>query len=103
MDKDRECIIPDAKVKKYLLREGTKHFMEFSNVGYTLSDGERLKSDIANSFSYSKAVEKKTVGGSERFIVYMELGVTKTKRFRTVWQKETSDSTPRFITAYRKD
>lgn len=103
MDKDRECIIPDAKVKKYLLKEGTKHYEEFSNVGYTTFDGERLKSDIANNFSYSKAVDKKIVGGSERFLVYMELGVTKTKRFRTVWQKDAPDSTPRFLTAYRKD
>ncbi len=103
MDRDRECFIPDAKVECYLLKEGTKHFIEFSNVGYTRSDGERLKSDIAENFDYSKAVEKKTVEGSERFNVYMDLGVGKTKRFRTVWQKDTPDSIPRFITAYRKD
>lgn len=103
MDKNKECVISDSKVEKYLLKAGTKHFMEFSNVGYSLFDRERLRSDIADNFSYSKAVEKKTVDGSERFIVYMELGVTIRKRFRTVWQKDTPDSTPRFITAYRKD
>lgn len=103
MDKDRECFIHEAKVKRYLLKEGTKHFAEFSNVGYTFSDGERLTADIADNFSYSKAVEKKTVDGSERFVVYMELGVTKTRRFRTVWQKDTPDGIPRFLTAYRKD
>lgn len=100
---DMECIIPDKKINEFFLKVGAKHSDEFFNVGYTPSDGERLKSDIVRNFSYSRAVEKKTVDGSERFIVYMELGVTRTKRFRTVWQKDTPDSIPRIVTAYRKE
>lgn len=103
MEKDRECTIPDNKVNNYLLDEKGKHSQEFFDVGYTPSDGEKLKKDIAGNFSYSKAVEKKINGGSESFCIYMELGVTKMKRFRTVWQKDEPDSTPRLITAYRKD
>lgn len=103
MDLSRECFIPDSKVKLYLLKEGTKHYKEFADVGYTSSDGDKLKSDIAADFDYSKAVEKKTRSGIESFIIYMELGVDKKKRFRTVWFKDTPISIPRFITAYRKD
>lgn len=103
IDKDKECVIPDDKVNKYLLKEGTKHAEEFFDVGYTPSDGEKLKKDISGNFMYSKAVEKKTIDGSERFNVYMDLGVTKMKRFRTVWQKDGPESAPGLITAYRKD
>lgn len=103
MELSKECFIPDSKVKLYLLKEGTKHYKEFSDVGYTSSDGEKLKSDIAAGFDYGKAVEKTMNGGIESFLVYMELGVDKKKRFRTVWFKDTPISIPRFITAYRKD
>lgn len=103
IDKDKECDIPDDKVNKYLLKEGTKHAEEFFGVGYTPSDGEKLKKDISSNYMYSKAVEKKTIDGAERFNIYMDLGVTKMKRFRTVWQKDEPESTPEFITAYRKD
>ncbi len=37
------------------------------------------------------------------YIISAYLGGTKLKRFRTVWQKDTKDSIPRIITAYRED
>ena len=39
----------------------------------------------------------------ERFSIFTELGVDKKKRFRTVWQKDTSESVPRIITVHRED
>lgn len=103
IDKDKDCFIHDDKMNKFCLLPGAKHSKELFDVGYTPSDGEELKKDISGNFMYSKAVEKKTIDGSERFNVYMDLGVTKMKRFRTVWQKDEPESAPRLITAYRKD
>lgn len=39
--------------------------------------------------------------GVEQFVIYMKLGKTKIKPFKTIWQKDTPDSNPRIITAYR--
>ncbi len=101
--KGKECFIHDDKINKFFLLPGTKHSIDFFDVGYTTFDGDKLKKDIADNFSYDKAVEKKMINGSERFNIYMNLGITKIKRFRTVWQKDEPDSIPRIITAYRKD
>lgn len=40
---------------------------------------------------------------TRRTLELMELGVTKTRRFRTCWQKDTPDSKPRIITAFRNN
>lgn len=102
IEKDRECFIQDDKIYKFLLLPGTKHSSEFFDVGYTINDGERLKKDIARQFNYKNAVDISLVQDKEKFSIFMELGVTKMRRFRTVWEKKGIDGVPRLITAHRE-
>lgn len=94
---------PD-KINKFCLDPKGKHADEFFSVGYKPGDYEILYQDLMRNFDESKIVDKVNPGdGVERFSVFMDLGVDKKKRFRTVWQKDTPDSKPRFITAHRED
>ena len=95
--------MPVAKIKDFLLKPGAKHSKEFFDVGYTENDVEKLNKDIEAQFDETKAVEFRYSGDFIEFNIYMQLGVNKKKRFRTVWRKDTPDKKPRFITAYRKD
>lgn len=96
-------IHPD-KINKFCLDPKGKHANEFFSVGYKPGDYEILYQDLMKNFDESKIVDKVDPGdGVERFSVFMNLGVDKKKRFRTVWQKDTPDSKPRFITAHRED
>ena len=97
-------MIPDKKITEYLLKAGAKHAQEFFDVGYAVDDAERLKMEIMKKFDESQATEFKEVAQDiVHFNIYMELGVTKKRTFRTVWRKDTPNSVPRFISAYRKD
>lgn len=98
------CLTTPNKYINYFLKEGTPHASEFFGVGYTKENPLQLRYDMARQFDMAKAVEFSTnERGEERFNIYMELGVTKTRRFRTCWQKDTPDSIPRIITAFRND
>lgn len=100
----KECEIHPNKVQNFFLKPGAKHSNEFFDVGYTIDDIEKLTDDLKNCFDYSKAVDKfVSETGIEKFSIFVELGVDKKKRFRTVWQKDTPDSSPRIITAHRED
>ena len=64
----------------------------------------RLRYDIAKQFDMSKAVDfKKMPDGAIRFNIYMELGVTKKRRFLIGWIQDTPDSVPRIVTGFRKE
>ncbi len=94
--------MPKAKINSYLLDLSKAHAEEFFSVGYTKEQPEKLHFDIEKEFDESKAVEfREYENGSLDFNVYMELGITTKKRFKTVWRKETPSEKPRFITAYR--
>lgn len=41
--------------------------------------------------------------GTESFSVFMELGTTVKKTFRTVWKRDSGNEKPRLITAHRED
>lgn len=98
------CLTTPNKYINYFLKEGTSHAAEFFGVGYTKENPLQLRYDMARQFDMAKAVEFSTnERGEEKFNIYMELGVTKTRRFRTCWQKDTPDSIPRIITAFRND
>ena len=98
-------IHPD-KINKFLLKPGAKHSQEFFDVGYSEKDYARLFNDIEKGFDMSKAMSNR-VGkeGSEDISIFMDLGITEIKSFRTVWRiKENNlDIKPRFITAHRED
>jgi SPP1 gp7 family putative phage head morphogenesis protein len=98
-----EFTIHDDKINKFCLKQGSKHAEEFFNVGYEPSDGELLKHDILTQTTNERVDIKIEDTGAEKFSIFMELGKTKKKRFRTVWQKNTPSSKPRLITAHRED
>lgn len=98
-----EFTIHDDKINKFCLKQGSKHAEEFFNVGYEPSDGELLKHDILTQTTNERVDIKIDGTGVEKFSIFMELGKTKKKRFRTVWQKDTPSSKPRLITAHRED
>ena len=96
--------MPVPKIKDFLLKPGAKHANEFFDVGYTPNDVNRLNRDIYIQYDEIKAYDKRTYqDGSERFSIDMMLGITKRKPFQIIWQRDTPESKPRFITAYRKD
>lgn len=98
------CVTTPKKYTGYFLKEGKEHAKEFFDVGYTDDNPLQLRYDMARKFEIGKAVENTTnEKGEEKFSIFMELGVTKEKRFRTVWQKDTPESKPRIITAHRED
>lgn len=102
--KSRECEIAPDKINKFFLKPNAKHSREFFDVGYKSTDFELLNKDLKACFDYSEAVDKVVLdNGAERFSIFTELGVNEKKRFRTVWQKDTPESTPRIITAHRED
>lgn len=94
--------IPDDKISKFCLKPGAKHADEFFGVGYETTDVELLKADIWSQIANEIVDIKIEEDGTEKFSIFMNLGKTKKKRFRTVWQKDKPNSNPRFITAYRE-
>ena len=88
-----------------MLEEGKKHYREFFNVGYTEENSLLLKYDIAKQYDMKKAFDFGT-GYKEpnvTFIIFMDLGVTKKKRFRTVWQIDKPGDIPRIISCHEED
>lgn len=101
---DQRFEIPPPKIKQFLLKPGAKHAQEFFDVGYAPDDYELLFDDIASCYDESKAVDvRKKENGVEDFSIFMDLGVQKKKRFRTVWRRDTPGSKPRLITGHRED
>lgn len=103
LDNDR-YVIAEPKISKFLLKPGAKHSAEFFNVGYTEQDGLALNADIYRQFDEAEKVDVRvSEDGTENFSIFMELGTTKKKRFRTVWQRNPGSDKPRLITAHRED
>ena len=98
------CETTKKKYSGYFLKEGAKHADQFFDVGYTANDVLQLRYDMAKQFDMSKAVEfRDRNGGARTFNIYMELGVTKKRSFATSWMEDFPGSTPRIITAFRKN
>lgn len=103
LDNDRYTIA-EPKISKFLLKPGAKHSAEFFDVGYSEQDGSRLNADIYQQFDEAQKTDIRTAeDGTESFSIFMELGVTDQKTFRTVWQREPDSERPRLITAHRED
>lgn len=97
------CITTEKKFTDYLLKPNAKHSKEFYDVGYTKDDALQLRYDIASKFDINNATEiRENADGTRSFSLFMDLGITKKKPFRTVWFEE-NDNLPRIITAYRED
>lgn len=103
LDNDRYTIA-EPKISKFLLKPGAKHSAEFFNVGYTEQDGMLLNADIYRQFDDSLKTDIRTAeDGTESFSIFMELGTTDKKTFRTVWRCDSGSEKPRLITAHRED
>lgn len=95
--------IPKEKITQFFLKPGAKHANEFFSAGYTENDYAKLYNDIVNGYDEDKMVDVREKDGMEDYSIFMYLGVTEKKRFRTVWRKDTKDSKPRIITGHRED
>lgn len=63
-----------------------------------------MNADIYQQFDEARKTDIRTTeDGTESFSIFMELGTTDKKTFRTVWQREPDSEKPRLITAHRKD
>ena len=99
-----DIFIHPNKINKFCLDPNGKHSNEFFDVGYKTGDFDALYQDILKNFDEGQIVDRVLSDDNvEKFSIFMELGVDKKKRFRTVWQKDIPDSKPRFITAHRED
>ena len=101
--KTAPCETTPKKYTAYFLKEGTNHSKDFFEAGYTKEDALRLRYDMAKQFDESKAERRiKDNEGKARFVIYMKLG-NKQKTFRTAWIKDSDNSKPRIVTAFRED
>lgn len=98
------CETTPKKFSGYFLKPEAKHSSDFFNVGYSRDNPLQLRYDIAKGFDISKAVDYEyEANGVVKFNIYMNLGVTKSRRFRTSWRMDSADSIPRIITAFREN
>ena len=103
LDNDRYTIA-EPKISQYLLKPEAKHAAEFFDAGYSEADTERLNLDIYQQFDESLKEDVRILDdGTEAFSIFMELGTTDKKTFRTVWLRELGSEKPRFITAHREE
>ena len=98
------CETTVKKFAEYFLNPEQKHAQEFFDVGYTTEDVLLLRYDVAKQFDLEKATDiTYDADGKKRFKIYMSLGVTEKKRFRTAWIDDDENSKPRIVTAFRED
>lgn len=100
---ESDFVIADRKITQFCLKPGAKHAKEFFDVGYETTDDSLLIADILAQINNERADIHIDDNNVEKFSIFMELGKTKKKQFRTVWQKDTPESKPRLITAHRED
>lgn len=94
-------IIPDSKIVGFMLNPNSKHYQEFTDVGYSKDNPEQLKNDILKKFDYNKAVDHEDTEHGHKFSIMMSLGVNEKRTFRSVWQIDNGTTEPRIISAYR--
>ena len=102
VDQDERFVIQPDKINKFLLKPGAKHSKEFFDVGYSSDDHVKLYKDIAAQFDMEKAEYDEKSKFGQGFSIDMQLGITKKRTFKTVWQIEKEGDKPRLITAHRR-
>lgn len=101
MPGSEKAIILNKKVNEFFLDPTGKHSSEFFDVGYTENDGELLKADLRRGLALNPAkLSKASTEEVPKYIVDMQLGITKHRTFRTVWWSDNPEG-PRIITAHR--
>lgn len=99
---DERFVIHPDKINKFLLKPGAKHSKEFFDVGYLPDDYAELYKDIAAQFDMEKAKYDEKSSFGQGFSIDMQLGITKKRTFKTVWQIDKNGDKPRLITAHRR-
>ena len=103
MFESEKFIMPERKITEYLLKPGARHSSEFFDVGYTTRDGERLVRDMEAQFDKAKACDfRREPENTVFFSIFMQLGIRKSRTFRTVWMQKSFSKKPVFITAHRE-
>ena len=92
---------PMAKIKKYLLLPGSKHYREFQDVGYHPSDDFKLFKDIESQFDKKRAEGYRYDVNSISYSIIMQLGLNTKAPFLTAWTEDALAPLPRFVTAHR--
>ena len=101
----KNAIIPKDKIGNYLLNPSNKNNQGkaklFNNIGYNMQNKQRLKEDLLNGIKRNKAkLDKETVYG-KTYNVYMQLGINKKIKIKTVWKVNNKET--RFITAFPEE
>lgn len=100
--KSSKVHVPHTKIEDYLLNPTKPHFKEFIDVGYMRGEGEKIFKDLESGFDINNATNFICYpDGAKEFVIYMLLGITKKRTFRTVWRIDKLSTLPRFITAFR--
>ena len=102
VDQDGRFVIQPDKINKFLLKPGAKHSKEFFDVGYSPDDYAKLYKDIAAQFDMEKAEYDEKSKFGQGFSIDMQLGITKKRTFKMVWQIDKEGNKPRLITAHRR-
>lgn len=98
----KNATIPNPKIENYLLKDGAKHYKEFIDVGYSSDYPQQLKKDLLNGLAENEAIATNpNAHGAKSYTVYMKLGITKKRTFKTIWRIDNKSTTPRLVTAYR--
>lgn len=99
-----KATIADSKITRFCLYPKGKHYKDFIDVGYDKNNPDQLRQDLLKGLAENKAeVSEPNSHGEIRITVYMKLGVTKKRTFRTGWQIDKGTIHPKFVTAYRNN
>lgn len=99
-----DIVIEDKKIVGYLLNPEKTHYKDFIDIGYSKDNPQELYDDIVSNFNETKAVNHRiNYDEYDTYSVFMELGVDKKARFRTVWEIKNKGDKPRLVSAHRED
>ena len=99
-----DIVIEDKKIFGYLLNPEKTHYKDFIDIGYSKDNPQELYDDIVSNFNETKAVNHRiNYDEYDTYSVFMELGVDKKARFRTVWEIKNKGDKPRLVSAHRED
>lgn len=99
-----DIVIEDKKIVGYLLNPEKTHYKDFIDIGYSKDNPQELYDDIVSNFNETKAVNHRiNYDEYDTYSVFMELGVDKKARFRTVWEIKNKGDRPRLVSAHRED
>lgn len=97
--------VPAPKIGDYLLNPNHPanqgKWAIFANIGYSQERPEELIEDLKNGLKENGGDKQLKNGKGEiTYIVEMDLGRTKKRKVKTIWQVDKDGDPPHFVTAY---